>query len=541
MTKIGRNVSWFIFSIVLFGAVLIASLNLPAYYEARFTIINQDNLIEINNFNNLDNYIDNIFGPITINKYFIPNYYDSENSENLLSRYALVKRHNDISTISLYSQNDISLKTITQDIINKDKNTRVTKYKEKQKRLKLTLHQADNVIENLKSEFLSRLLETHKIERNQALTYINNVIEQNKIKTAIANIEKLKSHNLISYLTISVIKNDKELQKLITEYNDLEANIKRATVKISIDNRIKAIISNLNKQIIVNEESIQKYNHSAESDENIEKLINNFLIKLQIAIEKKSSIINEDKILDFKIQNIINDTSQNAIITKHKLFNNFCHNLLLFLASISIINIFGLFSTEKVPNIKNEEVQKNTSSVVIKSINDLLSHIDNNKNFAFFAEKSDYAAAKFILELRKKKYNSKIILLSFNSKIINSQNLAPPGLVELLLNQASLTDIIFKDNSCNVDILYCGNKFIDLNKELLIKADNFIKELNNKYDYIVFNISDEPLLPIESFLKSNANINVISSDFNDHIAKKWYWILQHLGYNKINYLNIKEL
>ncbi len=167
--------------------------------------------------------------------------------------------------------------------------------------------------------------------------------------------------------------------------------------------------------------------------------------------------------------------------------------------------------------------------------------MDNTNSIAFFAEKAELVAAKFILDLRKKQQNSKIILVDFGNKIVTSQQNNFYGLNEVLCNRVDLKDAIFRDKSCDVDILYSHNISIPLSSAIINRANEIIKKLEKTYDFIVYSVSNEPAIPLESFLKKNTAINIISSVFNDYEAKNWYWILQHLDYNNINFIDIKDL
>lgn len=560
MTKFGRIVSLFVVLVVLFIAVFAASLNLPYYYESRFPISllkPSPSLTFIQN--SLPNkYIDYLLGPIYVNRYFITRDFNGKDINSFLINHTVIEKLNGQFIGHIYSKRYALIKEINNKIEKANKTRLSNIYKNQLQTINFYLHQKEEDINKLKKQVISLISSNTEIDRQYASIYFNSLLEANRAEQTIT---LLKKTNKGDYLTISDITKDKLLQNLTKQlhalkntYNHLKLvrpgndnrlkNVHQQiiTIEEQINEQSKTIIKCLSNEVAINKNLEAKFfKFFKEKNNNRTILTAKFFDKIQVNIEQKLQLSAQAKAIQAKLDNL-QASNNKPVLIKHRLFERLCHNLIILIGIIVLYLLYNtiknIFTTE-TPVVSAKSNNKHDDK--FNTIKNLLSNLDNTNSIAFFAEKAELVAAKFILDLRKKQQNSKIILVDFGNKIVTSQQNNFYGLNEVLCNRVDLKDAIFRDKSCDVDILYSHNISISLSSAIINRANEIIKKLEKTYDFIVYSVSNEPAIPLESFLKKNTAINIISSVFNDYEAKNWYWILQHLDYNNINFIDIKDL
>lgn len=560
MTKFGRIVGLFLFLVFLFIAVLATSLNLPYYYESRFPLSllqSSSDLIVIEN-KVPNKYIEYLFGSMFVNKYFIDNPLNNENFDSFIIDHAVVEKLNDKVIGHIYSQKYSIIKAINNKIEQKYLTKLFNTYKNQLQTINLHLQQKNDDINALKKELIGLLSPMGKMDRLYASMYFNSLLAASKAEQTIALFKKT---NPDAYLSIPAIANDILIQKLREQLNALKDTYRHLrlvqenkninlinvsqeiiTIKLQIDEQIKIIIKRLKNEITINKNLEEKFLNISKTNREHSMLFSKYFDKMQSTIEQKIYLKQQVNKIQTKIDNLKTRSDIKPVLIKYRLFERFCQNIIILIGIITLYLLYNvikaIFNGEKVVL---KTINENKDDNKFSSTEDLLNNLDKTNSIAFFSEKAELVSAKFILELRKKLQNSKILLVDFGNKIVTTQQKKSYGLNEVLCKRVALKEAIFNDKSCDVDILYSHNITTELNLDIINQTDKIIQELEKTYDFIIYSVSNEPGIPLESFLKKNSVINIIFSVFNDYEAKNWYWLLQHLGYNNINFIDIKDL
>lgn len=489
MAKLGRLL---ILLILLLIATFAISLNLPIYYESNIS----RKEVEFDSTS--------LLPPIFWAQDKKPHIEDHIYSNNL----ALLTK----ITNSVIKQRHVAYKQKLAELDNC--NAKIDDFKQQ-------LLKNFSVKSTIDPEYLDKYFATAKIE--QAINLLQHTTGDDTFSISEVSqdnvVQKLRERLALIKATYSQMqtlapKGSTALRALLDEQTNLEQQIAQ---------QIKIITQRLQNELSVNQQLKQQFiatikNPPAQTTKN-PKILDDLIIK----VGEKINLLNQI--------NVLKQQAEPTII-KHRLFERLCNYILVLLQLLTLFILYRLVDNSGKTKVEPTKIASNLTTK---------QEAEHDKIVAFFAEQAEIAAAKFIAELRKKSQHTKILLVDFAAQIISPDKNDTLGIKDVLAETVKLKEVIFTDKNYNVDILYSNAINIELTSNVIKILKELISYIEDNYDIIIYSVSQEPGIPIESFLTKDANINIISSVFNDYEAKNWFWILQHLNYNNIKFIDSKDL
>lgn len=394
------------------------------------------------------------------------------------------------------------------------------------------------------------------IERAAADKYIESFIAAAQSGELVRYLQSL-NNNREAYLAVPAIaKYDKIKQLVAAEHY---ANIQLRKLKsmrrrdydeiAHLGNELAAIETQINLQI---KARITYLENQAKLDRNLETRLKQFLSEKSTAnLNLDSQLVNLENLFQQKLeiqlkqQSLLNRPSANnnmIIASVHPQIEDSW--LLVLLMPLLVLSIAATILYDKLYSklsdklYRHKNQSKENNAIDFSSLAQQLTGKPHGA-VAFFAQQAETAAAKFIMYLRKiVGSRSRILILDFSGKVIDKYTDSKVGIKDLLVQNIDLSQAIYHDTSIDIDIIMADNIGELDTQEKRQKFNYIMINCYQNYDLIIYCVSEEVEIPINSFLAKETIIVVVSSAFNDCDAKNWAKVLRNVGFRAINFLRL---
>lgn len=531
--SIHKNTSHLLYVLVflLFGLAgsVFTRFNLPEYYEVHTKEKAHLSYKTISSAN----YIEQLVGPYYPDQ-IVDIFVIKSPIEDIINDYAIVTEGDNPDLVFYLSDKRIvrlflrELNRYNSSILKENYDIKIRSYNNQ-------IRELDDKIDTIRKKFSCSI--KNDLYGKIFNEYINEKISYIRL-SGVLNLIKSFHGNQQSLLSIPEIYKDPLIQKLVDSRPkcnrlhpcnaDSDDFSKKQLLNQQLNQQINISVDKIKSRVNILKNTVEQLNSDLQYLKYPVSQFDELFDSLQTVLSSKLQIIAKVDKMKQDLDKLSNNSSF-YVIRSHA-YIGLC-NLFIAIFSASVIFIFFkiLCSLLKTGNI----FKKNRCLVTLE---DVVNNF-NSKSIAFFSNKSQVAAGRFLISFCELNPNLRAILINFSSNALNQEY----TLKSIVVDKVPLSKAIRTDCSNKVDIISGYDLSQDFTSDLLPEFENVISSIINQYDLVVFSISSEIAIPLGSFITEDTDIVITSVSPINMEANNWYQIFNKLGFKKISFINITDL